>query len=66
MNTEVFTLANATTVLNFANANSYVSRIAMWSLGRDNGTCAGQSYASPTCSGVSQTAYQFSKTFEPF
>src|ERR1051325_111528 len=40
-NTEIFQLADAQSLLNFANANSYISRIAMWSVARDNGGCAG-------------------------
>ena len=63
---EVFRLADAQTLLNFANANSYVTRLAMWSVGRDNGNCAGAGYASPSCSGLAQSAYQFSKIFEAF
>jgi Glycosyl hydrolases family 18 len=65
-NTEVFTLANAQTVTSFANANSYVGRLSMWSLGRDNGSCAGEDFASPSCSGLTQNTYQFSEAFEPY
>jgi hypothetical protein len=54
--TEVFSLTNAQTVVNFANANSYVGRIAMWSLGRDNGSC----------SGITQSSYQFSQIFDAY
>jgi hypothetical protein len=65
--TEVFTISDAQAVLNFANSNSYVSRIAMWSLARDNGSCAGQTtFASPTCSGLSQSNYQFVANFNTF
>ena len=63
---EIFTLADATTLLNFANANSYVTRLAMWSVGRDNGNCAGDTSSSPSCSGVSQSSYQFSSIFNAF
>ncbi len=65
-NTEIFSLNDAQTVLNFANSNSYVSRIAMWSLGRDNGGCAGQQWASPSCSGLSQSSFAFSSNFRTF
>ncbi len=65
-NTEIFSLNDAQTVLNFANANSYVSRIAMWSLGRDNGGCAGQTWASPSCSGLSQSSFAFSANFRTY
>jgi chitinase len=63
---EIFTLADATTVVNFAKANSYVSRLAYWSVGRDNGSCAGDTAASPSCSGISQSTYQFAGIFEGF
>lgn len=65
-NTEIFQLGDAQALLTFAKANTYITRLAMWSLARDNGSCAGQNYASPTCSGVSQAQYQFSRAFEPF
>lgn len=64
---EVFTLADAQTLLNFANSTSYVTRLAMWSLGRDNGSCAGTTtYPSPTCSGISETGYQFTDNLKTF
>lgn len=65
-NTEIFQPSDANTLLNFAKSNSYITRLAMWSLARDNGGCAGQGYASPTCSGISQSNYQFSSIFETF
>jgi hypothetical protein len=66
VNTEIFQLADAQSLLNFANANSYITRIAMWSVARDNGGCAGQGFASPTCSGISQANWAFSNIFKPF
>ena len=63
---EIFTLADATTLLNFANANSYVTRLAMWSVGRDNGGCAGDTSSSPSCSGVTQSSYEFSSIFNAY
>jgi len=63
---EIFQLADVNTVLMFANSNSYVTRLAFWSLARDNGGCPGQKTASATCSGVSQNTFQFSQSFEPF
>ena len=65
-NTEIFSQDDAQTLLNFAKNNAYVSRLAMWSLARDNGGCAGQDYASPTCSGLSQSDYQFTGSFSAF
>jgi hypothetical protein len=63
---EIFTTADATKVLNWANAKS-IGRIAMWSLNRDFQCASPISYASIHCSGVTQSALQFSsiwKTFE--
>jgi chitinase len=64
--TEVFKLADASSLVSFANSNSYINRLAFWSLARDNGGCAGQTYASATCSGVSQSTYQYSGVFNGF
>jgi chitodextrinase len=65
-NTEVFMLSDAQTLLNFANSHSYITRLSIWSVGRDNGGCAGQDFASATCSGLTQSNYQFSGVFEAF
>jgi hypothetical protein len=62
---EVFTLANATSLVNWANSNN-ITELAFWSVGRDNGGCAGSGAASPSCSGVSQSNFQFSSTFHGF
>jgi hypothetical protein len=61
---EVFTLNDAQTVVNFAKPNGNVTRLAVWSVGRDNGGCSG--VVSPTCSGISQNTWDFSHIFEPF
>lgn len=66
VNTEIFQLADAQSLLNFANANSYITRIAMWSVARDNGGCANQGFASPTCSGISQSNWAFSAILKAF
>jgi chitinase len=65
-NTEVFGFADISTLVNFANSNSFVSRLAFWSLARDNGTCAGAGFASATCSGLSQNQFQFAAGFNAF
>jgi len=65
-NTEIFTLANATALANWAKGQAFINRLAFWSLARDNGGCANQGFASPTCSGVSQNTWQFSSAFAPF
>jgi hypothetical protein len=63
---EVFQLSDATTVVNFANSNSYVAFLGFWSMARDNGGCAGDTTASGSCSGVSQSNYQFSSIFNAY
>ena len=63
---EIFTLANADTLLAFAKANSYVGWISFWSLGRDNGGCPGNTTASASCSGISQNTYDFTNKFKAF
>ena len=65
---EVFTFQNAQQVLTFANQDSNVVELSMWSLGRDM-PCPGAATggaASPSCSGVAQQAYKFTKFFSKF
>jgi len=65
-NTEIFTLANAGALATWAKGQSFINRLAFWSLARDNGGCANQGFASPTCSGVSQSTWQFASQFSSF
>ncbi|HTD21304.1 MAG TPA: glycosyl hydrolase family 18 protein [Terriglobales bacterium] len=65
-NTEIFRFSDVNTLLNFTASNSYITRLAFWSLARDNGSCPNQGFASPVCSGVSQNTFQFSQSFEAF
>ena len=62
---EIFTKANASSVLSFANTHQ-IGELSFWSAARDNGGCANQSYASPTCSGLSQGTWDFTKAFEAY
>src|SRR5687768_10315973 len=39
VNTEIFQLSDAQMLLNFANSNSYITRLSMWSVARDTGSC---------------------------
>jgi hypothetical protein len=65
--TEIFQLSDASSLVSWANSNSYVNRVSYWSVGRDNGSCAGStSYASSTCSGLTQSSYQFAGIFKAF
>jgi chitinase len=56
----VTTLDDAATLADYA-ASGGVGSIAFWSLARDNGSCAGDPTAQPTCSGVEQDAYAFTR-----
>jgi chitinase len=58
---EVFGTADATTLENFAAANG-IQELSYWSLGRDHSCGSGQD-SEDNCSGVSQSAYQFTSTF---
>ena len=60
---EIFTIANAQSL---RNANLGASMLSFWSMGRDNGGCPGQGSASPSCSGVSQSPFQFSSILRSF
>jgi hypothetical protein len=61
---ETFTQADATTVLNWAEAKG-INTLSFWALQRDNGGCVGTQGAG-TCSGVAQPTWYFSHTFEKF
>lgn len=63
---EVFTPADAQAVLDFAMKDSSVALLSLWSLQRDNASCAGAKSAKPTCSGLRQSEYQFSRAFAAF
>ena len=62
---ETFSLNDATQVLAFAQS-SRIGLLSMWSAIRDNGGCPGATAASPKCSGISQSDYDFSKIFNSF
>jgi chitinase len=61
---ETFSLGDAQTVLKFASTHNDVTLLSFWSVGRDSGSCVGT--VSPTCSGVAQKDWEFSKTFQKF
>ena len=63
---EIFTLSDASGLVSWARGQSYINRLAFWSISRDNGGCPGQTWASPTCSGVSQGTWQFSSIFRGY
>ncbi|BFV55631.1 glycosyl hydrolase family 18 protein [Kitasatospora sp. CMC57] len=61
---ETFTLANATTVYNWALSKG-VNTLSFWALQRDNGGCVGTA-GSDSCSGISQGTWDFSRIFAPY
>jgi hypothetical protein len=62
--TEVTHLADAQTMLNFAQANG-MNFLSIWAIQRDNGGCPG-TRDSNTCSGITQNTWDFSHLLEPF
>jgi hypothetical protein len=62
---EVFTLTDAETVESYA-AQAGITELSIWSENRDNGNCAGDTAASATCSGISQSPGEFTSTFQQF
>lgn len=62
---EKFLLTDPKIILNGADAAN-VTLLAFWSISRDNGGCPNQKNASPTCSGISQSNFAFTKSFQPF
>jgi chitodextrinase len=62
---EIFTLNDAQILVNFAQQKG-MGRLAFWSLGRDNGSCAGNSTANWQCSGIAQQNWAFSTIFGTF
>ncbi len=61
---ETLTTADARRVERWATARG-VAELSFWALQRDNGGCPGTA-GSDDCSGVRQSPWQFSNTFEPF
>jgi hypothetical protein len=61
---EVFTPADAVFVENWAKRTG-IAELSFWALERDNGGCVGTA-GSDSCSGVAQSTWEFSHTFEPF
>jgi len=51
---EIFTQANASSLVSWAQSTSYVTELTFWAVERDNGSCPGKHKASDTCSGLTQ------------
>jgi chitinase len=65
LSAENFTLANATTVTNWAKTQG-IGALSFWALQRDNGGCPNQAPGDNNCSGVSQSTWQFSHLMQGF
>jgi hypothetical protein len=61
---EIFTEANASSVVSFANSNG-IGRLAFWSVDRDQ-PCGGSATGLPACSEISQAKLDFTKIFNGF
>jgi len=61
---ETTTVADVNTVESFAKSNG-LGALSIWAIQRDNGGCPGTSGAG-TCSGVTQTPWEFSQILEQF
>ncbi|MFJ5229543.1 glycosyl hydrolase family 18 protein [Kitasatospora sp. NPDC088391] len=61
---ETFTVANATTVYNWA-VSKGINTLSFWALQRDNGGCVGTA-GSDSCSGIQQNKWDFSHIFSQF
>jgi chitinase len=57
--------ADAQTVLDYATSHG-VGRLGIWSLSRDQGSCAKRVAAQPDCSGIAQQDYQFTRQLSAF
>jgi hypothetical protein len=62
--TEVTSLSDAQTMLNFAEQQG-MNFLSIWAIQRDNGGCPGTT-DSNTCSGITQNTWDFSHLLEPF
>ncbi|SFQ20442.1 chitinase [Amycolatopsis arida] len=63
-NGKIFTQSHARQLVDWARANR-IGLLAFWSVGRDNGSCAGGG-VSPTCSGIAQGQYEFTRILAGF
>lgn len=61
---EVFSEANAQTLVSFAEAN-HLGRLAFWSVDRDQ-PCGGSAQGLPACSEISQQPLDFTRIFDQF
>jgi len=63
---EVFTLANAQALVDYAKTDPHVAELSMWSVARDNGNSAGAHNAAPDSSGVAQQPLAYAGILHQF
>jgi chitinase len=63
-NGKIFQVEDGQQLVSWANQNR-IGSLAFWSVGRDNGGCAGGGI-SPSCSSIAQSQYQFTNIFKGF
>ena len=63
---EIFTLADAQALLDYARSDPNIALLSMWSVARDNGNGAGSPWASPEYSGLAQQPYEFAGILKGF
>jgi hypothetical protein len=61
---EVFSKADASTLVSWANSN-HLGRLAFWSVDRDQ-PCSGSAQGLPACSEISQQSLDFTKIFDSY
>lgn len=66
INTEIFNLPDAHTLVEWAKTAAWVSRLSFWSINRDVANKTQQTTSSSTSSGIIQTSYAFSKIFNTY
>jgi hypothetical protein len=63
---EVFYPKDAEKLVSWAKSTSWVKMLSMWSSTRDNGSGGALPYASPTCSSLVQSEFEFTNKFKSF
>ncbi len=66
INAEVFTPADAQSLVDYAKTDSQLALLSMWSVARDNGSGAAAHTAAPDNSGVAQQPYQYAGILNQF
>lgn len=61
---EPFTLEDAREVAAFAEKTGWIRLLSFWSLGRDEGSCAGADKSAESCSGLKQTSHAFANALK--